>query len=60
MTERLCELKIKDKDSVDKLIFALTSNGHEVQISPVFKEFPHQGIDHWAVRIGDKVEDSYD
>lgn len=50
----LCELKIKYKPDLEKLVSALTENGYSCRISPVFKEFPQTGIDHYAVRIGEE------
>lgn len=50
----LCELKIKGPNELGMLVGALTENGYSCQISPVFKEYPLQGVDHYAVRIGEE------
>lgn len=56
-TMKLCELKIKDSNSLNDLTNALVRNGYDVQISPVWQEYPCQDrIDHFAVRIGEKKE----
>lgn len=54
-SERVCEINIKDSASMNSIVQALGLNGYECQVSPVWKEYPHSGLDHWAIRIGKKV-----
>lgn len=45
------ELKIKDMASLTKLVEALTVNNYRVQVATVNREWPHTGIDYFAVRV---------
>ena len=48
----MIELRIKDMASLTKLVEALTLNGYKVQVATACKEWPHSGVDYFAVRVG--------
>lgn len=56
ITEKVCELKIGDMSSLRDLVAVLVHNGYDVQVAPVYGEYPLTAIDHYAVRIGKKSE----
>lgn len=56
ITEKVCELNIKYMPEVNALVAPLVNNGYDIQISPVWAEWPKTGVDHYAVRIGKKSE----
>ena len=51
---KLCEIKVDRKDSLQELCYHLTANGYLVQTAVVWKEFPKTGIDYWMIAIYDK------
>ena len=53
---KLCEIKVDRKDSLQELTYHLTANGYSVQTAVVWKEFPMTGIDYWMIAIFDKEE----
>ena len=54
---KLCELKIDAMTDLLKLFEALVHQGYRVDIAPVHKQFPEQGIDYFAVAIFQDEED---
>lgn len=54
--EKLCEIKVDRKDSLQELCYHLTANGYTVQTAVVWKEYPNSGIDYWMIAIFDKEE----
>lgn len=53
---KLCEIKVDRKDSLQELVYHLTANGYRVDTAVVWKEFPNMGIDYWMIAIFDKEE----
>lgn len=51
---KICELKIKDAQSLTDIIEALLKNGYEVQSAAVYKEYPYSGIDYFMIAIFEK------
>lgn len=47
----MSELKIKDIVSLNKLVDALCHNGYRLQIATVYKPWPQNGIDYFAVKV---------
>ena len=45
------ELKIKDVASLNKLVESLSINGYRLQTAVVWKQWPYNGIDYFAVRV---------
>jgi hypothetical protein len=53
---KLCEIKVDRKDSLQELVYHLTANGYRVDTAVVWKEYPKTGIDYWMIAIFDKEE----
>jgi hypothetical protein len=53
---KLCEIKVDRKDSLQELTYHLTANGYTVQTAVIWKEYPKTGIDYWMIAIFDKEE----
>lgn len=51
---KLCELKIKDSNSLGDIVHALTINGYIVQTAVMWKEFPQTGIDCFMIAVFEK------
>ena len=49
--EKLCTLIIKDMASVKNITEGLILNGYSSEITPVPKEYPRIGIEHFALTI---------
>lgn len=47
------ELKIKDIRSLNMLVEALSTNGYALETAVVWKPFPEQGIEYFALRVKD-------
>ena len=45
------ELKIKDVRSLNMLVEALSINGYTIQTAVVWKQFPENGIDYFAMKV---------
>lgn len=45
------ELKIKDVRSLNMLVEALCLNGYKLQTAVIWKQFPENGIDHFALKV---------
>ena len=45
------ELKIKDVRSLNMLVEALSLNGYKLQTAVVWKQFPKNGIDYFAMKV---------
>ena len=45
------ELKIKDVRSLNMLVEALSLNGYKLQIAVVWKQFPENGINYFAMNV---------
>ena len=45
------ELKIKDVESLNKIVEALSINGYRLQTAVVWKQWPYTGIDYFAVKV---------
>ena len=45
------ELKIKDMRSLNMLVEALSLNGYKLQTAVVWKEYPENGIDYFALKV---------
>ena len=54
--DKLCELKVDRKDSLQELVYHLTANGYKVDTAVVWKEFPNTGIDYWTIAIFNREE----
>ena len=49
--EKLCTLIIKDMASAKNITEGLILNGYSSEITPVLKEYPRTGIEHFALTI---------
>lgn len=45
------ELKIKDMKSLNMLVEALSINGYKLQTAVVWKQFPENRIDYFALKV---------
>lgn len=50
---KICELKIRDMESVKSITQALLLNGYSAKSITKFKEFPRETIDYFLVEIYD-------
>lgn len=48
---KICELKIRDSQSLGDIVRSLTVNGYEVQTAVMWKEFPKTGIDYFIIGV---------
>ncbi len=48
---KICELKIRDSQSLGDIVHSLTVNGYEVQTAVKWKEFPENGIDCFIIGV---------
>lgn len=50
---KICELKIRDMESIKSITQALLLNGYSAKSHTKFKEFPRTTIDYFLVEIYD-------
>jgi hypothetical protein len=53
---KICEIKVDRKDSLQELCYHLTANGYTVQTAVIWHEYTHSGIKCWQIAIFDGEE----